>query len=661
MQVGIERNIDNILAENDRRNARLFAKYDPLTGENSLLPRMPLALSKSSNIYLPTYLYYTDVIQEIVKAGSLEDYARQISLPLRDLIDWLNQLRLKFDFEFWAATCVKIKDKTSGKEMPFILRQPQQKLLSLLSADLFAGVPVRVIVLKARQWGGSTLIDLWEAWIQIFHRENWNSVIVAHQKDAARNIRSMYNLMAKRHPTEIQEITLKNFEGSQSNKILVERGCVISIGSVKAPDALRSSDIKLVHASEVGLWGDNQKIKGDDLAQAIIASVPNIPFSAIVLESTAKGIGNYFHRTWKGAEEGKNGFKPCFVAWFEIDMYWLSFNSEEEKRKFACSLSTEEWERWDLGATLEGLNWYRYELRVMQSEYRMKQEFPSTPQEAFATTGRYVHSPADIDFMRKGCKEPKYIGTMMGTKPYGKEAIDESLRFVPNPQYNLFLWAMPDKEKDVMHRYIISMDMGGRSDSADWSVISVIDRYPLLFGGVEECIGTWRFHLDQDLSVWRAVQLAKFFNNALLVVERNSLDTKGTEGDHSYTILDQIVPYYNNIYYRDDPTKIREGLPPNYGFLTTRATKMDLISHMQMRLREKAYIERDKRALDECAWFEQKEQGDIYGAIDGEHDDIYMSRAIGLKVSSVWDMPREIEHIPIEMRGNNIFTTKAII
>jgi hypothetical protein len=471
----------------------------------------------------------------------------------------------------------------------------------------------------------------------------------------------MYNFMAKHHPADIQEITLKNYENSQSNKILVERGCVISIGSARNPESLRSSDIKLVHASEVGLWGDGKKIKGDDLAQAIIASVPTEPFTAIILESTAKGIGNYFHRTWKGAEEGKNGFKPCFVAWFEIDFYWMAFKDEEEKRKFACSLSTEEWERWDLGATLESLNWYRYQLRIMQNDYRMKQEYPSTPQEAFATTGRYVHSPADIDFMRKGCKEPTFIGTMMGTKPYGKEAIDKSLRFVLNPQYNLFLWAMPDKEKDVLHRYIVSMDMGGRSDSADWSVISVIDRYPLLFGGVEECIGTWRFHLDQDLSVWRAVQLAKFFNNALLVVERNSLDTKGTEGDHSYTILDQIVPYYNNIYYRDDPTKIREGLPPNYGFLTTRATKMDLISHMQMRLREKAYIERDKRALDECAWFEQKEQGDIYGAIDGEHDDIYMSRAIGLKVSSVWDMPREIEHIPIEMRGNNIFTTKATI
>lgn len=661
MQVKTERDIDRVIAENDKRNARLFAKYDPLTGENSLLPRKPLAIAEGSTIYVPTYLYDTDIVQGIVRAGSLEAYARELQLPFRDLLDWFNRLRLQYDFEFWAATCVKIKDKQSGKEMPFVLRQPQQKLLTLLTEELFGGNPVRVIVLKARQWGGSTLIDLWEAWIQIFHRENWNSVIVAHQKDAARNIRSMYQLMANRHPSEIQDITLKNYEGSQSNKVLVERGCVISIGSVRNPEALRSSDIKLVHASEVGLWGDNKKIKGDDLAQAIIASVPNIPFTAIVLESTAKGIGNYFHRTWKGAEEGKNGFKPCFVAWFEIDMYWKAFKSEEHKRKFIASLTPEEWDRWDLGATLEGLLWYRYELMVMQTDYRMKQEFPSTPQEAFATTGRYVHNPADIDFLRKGCREPLYVGNLVATSMYGKEAIDSSLHFVHDSNGLLYLWAMPDKSKNVLHRYIVTMDIGGRSDSADWSVISVIDRYMLTQGGVEECIGTWRFHLDQDLAVWRAVQLAKFFNNALLVVERNSLDTKGTEGDHTYTILDQIVPHYNNIYYRDDPTKVREGLAPHYGFLTTRATKMDLISHMQMRLRDKAYIERDVRALNECAWFEMKEQADVYGAIDGEHDDIYMSRAICLKVSSIWDAPREIESIMTDTGAVNILTTKATI
>ncbi|MBQ5854350.1 MAG: hypothetical protein IIW50_00885 [Alistipes sp.] len=512
--------------------------------------------------------------------------------------------------------------------------------------------------MKARQYGGSTLIDQWEAWIQLFHRQNWNSVIATHEQDASRTIRNMYQLMADNHPTDICEVKLRSFQGSPTKKIVPSRGCTISVACIRNPESLRSNDIKLAHLSEVGLWQDNPTIKGDDLAQSIIASVPNVPFTAIVLESTAKGIGTYFYRTWKLAESGKTAFVPIFVAWFEIAMYWERFVDEQSKIDFIHSMTAEELERWSLGATLEGLLWYRHKLSEMPSEFRMKQEFPSTPQEAFATTGRYVHSPADIDFLRAGCREPKYVGTLLATMQYGKEAIDSSLHFVANGE-DLWLWALPDKEKTVRNRYIVTMDIGGRNDDADWTVISVVDRYMLLFGGVEECIGTWRFHLDQDLAVWRAVQLARFYNDALLVVEFNSLDTKGSEGDHTYTILDSIVEFYPNIYFRDDPTKVREGLAPHYGFYTGRSQKMAIVSHMQHLLRDKQVIIRDSRLLDECAWFEQKEQRDKYGAIDGEHDDIYMSYGIGLYVSSKWDMPIMVEDYDVNRSRNTQIRTHA--
>lgn len=635
--------IRKVLEENDRRIAQLFGHYDPLTGEGSPLPRELLDITPTQRIFIPDYLWRTSTIQDIVRCGTLAHYAEQEGIFFGELLDWLNLQRITFDFEYWAATCSTIMDKLSGRDIRFVLNKPQLKILKEINGDLFANKPVRAILLKARQYGGSTLIDQWTAWIQLFHRKNWNSVIATHEMDASRTIRKMYSLMAEHHPKDICKVQLKSFEGSPNKKIIPSRGCSIAIASIKNPESLRSSDIKLAHLSEVGLWQDNPAIKGDDLAQSIIASVPNIPFTAIILESTAKGIGNYFYRTWKAAEQGTSAFKPIFVAWFEIPIYTKPFINEEEKRNFIATLTPEEWDRWNLGATLEGLNWYREKLAEMPSEFRMKQEFPSTPQEAFSTTGRYVHNAADIDFLRAGCSAPKYIGTLLATMQYGKEAIDSSLRFVPDDNGDLFLWAMPDKERNVSNRYIVTMDIGGRSDDADWTVISVIDRYPLMFGGVEECIGTWRFHLDQDLAVWRAVQLAKFFNDALLVVEFNSLDTKGSEGDHTFTILDAIVEFYENIYYRDDPTKVREGLAPHYGWYTGRSQKMAIVSHMQHLLRDKQVIVRDERLLDECAWFEQKEKRDTYGAVDGEHDDIYMSYGIGLYVSSKWDMPKEHE------------------
>lgn len=650
--------VKQIIEENSRKNALLFAKYNPLTGEGSLVPREPFLIAPDYVVYIPKYLYYTSVFQEIARAGSLAEYAEQYGESFDKMINWFNQQRITFDFEYWAATCSTIRDKLSGQDVPFVLNGPQRKILKILTEELFSNRPVRAILLKARQYGGSTLIDQWEAWIQLFHRQNWNSVIATHEQDASRTIRNMYQLMADKHPREICEVKLRSFQGSPTKKIVPSRGCTISVACIRNPESLRSNDIKLAHLSEVGLWQDNPTIKGDDLAQSIIASVPNVPFTAIVLESTAKGIGTYFYRTWKAAESGKSAFVPIFVAWFEISMYWEPFASEQAMIDFIHSLSDEELERWKLGATLEGLNWYRHKLSEMPSEFRMKQEFPSNPQEAFATTGRYVHNQADIDFLRGGCKPPKYVGTMLATMQYGKEAIDSSLRFENNGE-DLYLWALPDKDRNIRNRYIVTMDIGGRNDDADWTVISVVDRYGLLFGGVEECIGTWRFHLDQDLAVWRAAQLAKYFNDALLVVEFNSLDTKGSEGDHTYTILDSIVEFYPNIYFRDDPTKVREGLAPHYGFYTGRAQKMAIVSHMQHLLRDKQVIVRDERLLNECAWFEQKEQRDKYGAIEGEHDDIYMSYGIGLYVSSKWDMPVVIEDYDVNRTKGTTIRTHA--
>ena len=75
--------------------------------------------------------------------------------------------RMATDFEYWAARCVKIKDKLSGKLVPFRLNRPQRRVLSMLEEQRRGGRPIRMIMLKARQWGGSTLMQMYMAWIQM--------------------------------------------------------------------------------------------------------------------------------------------------------------------------------------------------------------------------------------------------------------------------------------------------------------------------------------------------------------------------------------------------------------------------------------------------------------------------------------------------------------
>lgn len=633
--------VRRVLFANEEHNRILFEKYDPYTGEGSPIPRERLWLDNQNFILIPDYLHKTSFFQDVISYGTLEVYAAQHNIPYDECFDFLNEQRIYYDFEYWAATCARIKDKKSGNITPFILRRPQLKLLKVLVCDLFAGVPVRIILLKARQWGGSTLVQLFDAWIQIFHRVNWNSCIVAHMKDQSRNVRAMYSRMAQYHPKNVFDVKFSNFEGSQTNRQLKGRGAVVSLASVQNPEALRSDDLKLAHLTEIGLWGDTSKRKPEDVMQSIVGSVPDEPFTVIVLESTAKGVGNYFHTTWLEAEKKINAYKSVFVSWFEIDIYYRKFRGEQEMMEFVRSMTDQEIYYFNLGATLEGLNWYRFKRREMPSDWRMKSEYPSTPVEAFINTGRNVHNPNDIQRMMGQTCPPMFKGELAADAAYGKDALGSSLSFIPSDTGSLWLWALPDKTKRVMNRYVVSMDIGGRSDGADWTVISVIDRYMMLFGGDEECIGTYRFHMDQDLAIWKGLQLAEFFNHALFVPEFNSVKTKTEESDHFYTILDETIDLYDNIYSRDDPTKVREGVPLRYGFHTNKATKPDLIAQMTRRLRDQLYTEYDKRALEEALVYEQKNDGS-FGAVDKMHDDIYMSRAIGLKVSSVIDSPKEI-------------------
>ncbi len=648
-----EQERDRIIEENKQHFASLFSEYNPITGVGSPINRVRLTLTRDGRyILIPAYIASSSAITEMLAFPTLEDYIESKNLNRDDVYDVITRLRIKYDFEYWAATCATIFDKTSGQEVKFKLRKAQRKLLKVLVETAFALKPIRIILVKARQWGGSTLVQLFCAWIQLFHRKNWNSVIATHIEEAARNIRSMYTLMAERHPKDIQDIRFRAFEGSSKNKQIVDRGCVIYIGSMERPNSLHSGNYKLVHCSEVGYWKETTQRKPSDFVNAFEGSVPLEPFTLVALESTAKGTGNFFHTTWLGAIKGENAYTPVFVAWWEIDMYSKPFASYEEMKMFVESMNTYELYMFSLGATLEGINWYREKRKSFDNDWDMQEQFPSTADEAFVTSGRKAHHPLHIKQMEMFAKKPTFIGEMFADAPSGAEAINNSLEFKETAKGEFWIWKKPDTQRLYTNRYVVSLDIGGASAKADWSVIRVLDRLPMMNGGVPEFVATYRFHMDQDLTAWRAVQVAKYYCDALLVVESNSLKKFQTEGNFTSTVLDIIAHVYPHLYYRDDPSKIKEGIPLRYGF-QTGSNKSEIVSIMTRGLRDMGFIERDQRMLDECGWYELKQDGS-YGAIDGQHDDIYMSSGINLWVSDKLPIPTLIPTMEEAMISNNV-------
>ena len=647
-----------ILAENAKRIAEQAAdaaEYNQHTGVRCCGTRFDFRVNGGLSLRLPLSMKNHPLCVGVSMYGSLDALVDQAihksgTVSASDIaelkakaLEELSLERVRHDFEYWAITCATVQDKETKKPISFSLRRPQRRLLATLMDMVERKLPIRIIVLKARQWGGSTLIQIFMFWLQLFHRKGWHSVIIGDVENQARTIRAMLNRVVKFYPREVGTLTLTPFEGSPKNKLLNERECIISIGSMQQPDSLRSTDIAMAHLSEVGLWKETKGKKPEDLIQSIAGTIPMVPLSLCVEESTAKGVGNYFHRSWQAAKRGESGYTPVFVSWFEIEIYSMPFDSDDERAAFAGTLSAYEMELFEMGATLEGIKWYRAKLGEFKGDtWRMQSEFPSTDTEAFQSTGQRVYSPVDIKRMRQTCRKPSFIGDLFGAASSGPNSI-KGVRFSEVENGNFWVWVKPDSGR-WRNRYVVTVDVGGRWEGADYTCIRVIDRYWLTDGGVPELIATWHGHMDADLAAWKGTQIAAYYGNALLVIESNFLEGRATEREdnHFVTVLDEIKDHYENIYARTDPQRIVEGAPVRYGFHTNRATKTAMVDYNIKTYREGGYVERDERAMDEADTYEKKTNGS-YGAVEGCHDDIHMATTIGLYVADSLPMPVEIK------------------
>ncbi|MFW5916316.1 MAG: hypothetical protein ACOCTM_02455 [Bacteroidota bacterium] len=656
-------NIKRVIQENAKRLDKFNEPYDQISGIGSLIPRRALTyegINGETTFYLPDTMFSDELIQSLQETKSIPDLLRQVEVEVNtenilQIENHIAELRLDHDFEFWAITCGTIQDKKTKKTISFRLNHPQRRLLAELEKMRREGVPIRLILLKARQWGGSTLVQLYMSWIQLRLKTSWHSAIIADVEDQARNIRNMYSRLGKNYPKELGRITWKPFAGSVKSRVIEERGCIVGLGSAQKPDSLRSYDFAMAHLSEVSFWKDTQLKSAADLAQSLQATVPDEPDTLVVLESTAKGVGNFFHEQWLKAKEGTSVYRPFFVPWFEIENYQKDVPDYEQ---FIKSWGDYEWFLWDLGATIEGIYWYNYiKLHYGYDDWRMMSEYPSTATEAFQSSGRRVFAPQYVKNAEKTCKPPSLIGDVFPLVR-GPESLQRP-SFENVPKGRFFIWSLPDDSIEVTDRYCVFMDIGGRNDKADYTVIKVFDRYWLMEGGVPEVAAVWHGHLDQDLAAWKAAQIAQFYNEALLAIEVNSLKTYSSDGDHHLTVLDEISEHYDNLYARQDHDKINQDIPIKYGFHTNKSTKPMIMNALNAALREYGYIERDIRACHEMDVYEVKPNGS-YGAVEGQHDDHVIVTAGGVWLSYDMELPRVVNQSDKKRPVNRIKNESTI-
>lgn len=685
MEETIDITISKILQENERRRAIVFAPFNPITGEGSIGQRVAFTVSDYPipTQYLPVEMMDEPFVKSLSKAGSVEAFIRDaLLLPVTDeardkVVEEFIRIRQKHDYPFWAAMFAYIKRKGGGTDVLFRLNRPQRKLIKRLEKMRKAGKPIRLILLKARQWGGSTAIQIYMAWLQLVHEVGLNSLIIAHQGTGSDEIKDMFDRMIKSYPVEMLHELGDAYAPNEPKMVGVgksgnifrvpQRNCKIKIGTAERPNSCRGGDYNLVHLSEVALWKETDGKKPEDIVRSACSGILLRPYTMIVYESTPNGVGNFFHKEYLAAKKGLSQFEAMFVAWFEIEQYELPFENEAEKYEFAKKLfanrrneeiksdreepGTYLWRLWEKGATLEAIHWYVSERSKYTNHGDMASEYPSDDIEAFTYSGRKVFSSEDVEQFRPACRAPRWIGEIYGSADEGEKAI-EGLRFKKEADGRLFMWHDVERSdiEEVTDRYLVVVDVcKGHTKNADFADILVIDRLFMMDGEPPVVAAEWHGHIDMDKLAWKATQVAAYYNNALLVIESNTLETNNTKGEAEYilTLIHEV--YGRQLYARKQSAEdIRQGLPKKYGYHTNPLTKKVVIYNLKVVIRERLYIEREEACLDEYLTYVETENN-VFEAMEGYHDDRLMTRAIGMQVCY-----HEMELPRIVKRVNNI-------
>lgn len=660
---------EDILREDEVRREKQASLFDPVSGEGSVGERFRFLLPDYliAEQFLPVSMKNEPLVMELRLHGSVCGTAAATGLS-EDIIRFrIMRLRMRHDFPYWAATVAMVKNKGGGEDVPFRLNPPQRRLVESFERSRLLGKPIRLVLLKARQWGGSTCTQLYMAWLQLFHATGLNSLIIAHQGVGSDEIKDMFDRMIASYPFYLlydeedkkmpdlrklinRQMRLENVGRSGMIFRVAGRNCKVKVGTAERPDSCRGGDYNLVHLSEVGIWRNTDGKSPEDIVRSACGGVLLKPLTMIVYESTANGTGNFFHREYIAASRGESQFESMFVSWYEIEQYSLKLSADERmrlaERIWKGRDSDNETARADSGrfiyslfcrgATLDSIAWYIAERAKYNDHAGMATEYPSDDVEAFAHSGYRVFDRYDVEDMRDECSDPAFRGDIVSADPDGPGCL-ERIAFKPSAGGGMQIWSMPGDPAKITDRYLVVVDIGGRSAKADWSVIAVIDRGAMASGGVPEIAAQWRGHCDTDQLAWRAARIARFYDNALLVIESNTLETREAdrmvdEGQLPY-ILIQLRDVYPNLYMRGGSAEsIRDGMARKLGFHTNAVTKPMVIATLVRVVREKLYKERSQDALDEMLSYERRANGS-YGAIAGCHDDILMTRAIGLHIA----------------------------
>lgn len=562
--------------------------------------------------------------------------------------------RVRDETPFWAENFAKIVTKQADL-VPLVLKEGQLELDGKLEAQKEGGRPMRALSLKARQIGISTYAQA-KLMQRCTLRPRYDALTVAHDRETGAKLYRMADTIYKNLP-EDEEIRPSiggfkrqremHFVGPDRDRPSPDsRYLVDTAGEFQAG---RGGTYRALHGSEVAFWPQiMQKLT------SLSSAIPDDPETLILLESTANGF-NEFKDLWDDAEEGRSDFLAFFWPWWKEDEYRLDFATDTEKEAFIVGDPNNPYAEEEPALvaahelSLEQLQWRRrFIANKCGGDIRIfHQEMPSTPAEAFISTGQKVFDPYRVAqlLVRIDLSDPKQpseenAGPQIGDLAVGVDEaqVDRSgnpiqvpteALWMPresgvlNPTAPFRLW-LPDEEMAQRKRdYLVGVDVsGGRTETTretDYHAIEVIDHE------TREQVAEYRSRIEPEQLAPLVLLTALFFNNAWIAIERT-----GGWGMPLIRIL--YRDYHYPFLYRPKRPNISEKLENRLGWDTTQRTKPELVAGLAGLLLEGEDGIKSRALANEVRTYTRTEKGTTE-AEPGRFDDLLSAYMIVQQVA----------------------------
>lgn len=508
--------------------------------------------------------------------------------------------RLLEEFEFWAKHCCSIRTK-DGRIVRLVLNRVQRRFVEAVIRQWRTTGRVRLVVVKARQQGLSTVISAFQYW-WLSQRKGQKGLVMAHEADSTTTLFDMYRRIHENCPEPVKPATKYS---SRTELTFPGLDSGMRVATAGGRGVVRGDTVQFTHLSEVAFWPSAFAAANFN---GLVQAVPEIDDTFVFLESTGNGVTGVFYNTAQGALKAENGYDLFFSAWFESEEYREpappDFIRTPDEEQIVAAFKVDN----------DQLFWRRR--KIAQNGLDMfRQEYPSTPDEAFVSTGRPVFNS---DYINERLRKP--------TQPIKRLTVFNG-KVEENPRGELLVY----RDHDPKETYTIGADVGMGARKAG-SALADPSNAQVLDSRLRQ-VAVWRGLIYPDAFADVLCTLGYYYNTAMLAPERNN---------HGLLCCVKIRDANYPLIYTD----VTEGALEDkdtilIGHYTTEKTKPLVIDKLRAADRDRQIEIVDPNTLREMLTYVVTESGKLK-AEEGCHDDAVMALAIANHVHEGAWTPVEI-------------------